>query len=541
MPALVWRFASVLAGVSPAPSRCFLAALLAGAGLLGGGPAGAGPAARAAEPAPGRPNIVVILTDDQGYGDLGCYGATEVATPHLDRMAAEGMRFTDFYVAAPFCSPSRAALLTGRLPVRCGVPYVLFPTEHTGLPPEEITLAEMLRSAGYATALVGKWHLGWRRELRPQRQGFDEFYGLWHTNDVEEWRVGAPFRQLSVFAPLALRDGDRVVEAPVEQAQLTARYTQRAQDFIRRHRERPFFLLLSHTMPHVPQYASPAFSGRSRGGLYGDAIEELDASTGALLAELRRLGLAEKTLVIFLSDNGAAPRPAGARAAKKGGEGSRFPGRAFGGSNGPLRGGKGQTFEGGIRVPCLAWWPGTVPAGRVESTPGSALDLWPTLTRFAGVTPPRGLILDGVDLSRVLRGEGAEAALASRLLVHYFGPQLQAVREGPWKLILPVTAYPARREPSLWFAHQPALYERQHRLWPQPTLYHLPTDRGETTDVAARHPDLVERLRRRAQAFDAALQPQLSPVRYLPGPRPPAPGQIRQEQDDLTPWRELLQ
>ncbi|MBM3854649.1 MAG: arylsulfatase, partial [Verrucomicrobia bacterium] len=180
------------------------------------------------KPAKPPPNIILILADDLGYGDIGCYGSEVIATPRLDQMAKEGVRFTDFYVAAPFCSPSRAALLTGRLPARCGVPYVLFPSEHTGLPPGEITLAELLKPAGYATACVGKWHLGWHRSLRPMQQGFDEFFGLLHTNDAREWNVGAPFHQLGMFEPLTLRDGDRVVEAPVEQTLLTQKYTQRA-------------------------------------------------------------------------------------------------------------------------------------------------------------------------------------------------------------------------------------------------------------------------------------------------------------------------
>jgi len=206
-------------------------------------------AALAASP----PNLIVIFADDLGYGDLGCYGSTVISTPRIDRMAAEGARLTDFYVASPFCSPSRAALLTGRLPARCGVPYVLFPSEHTGLPPEEITIAEMLKPAGYATALIGKWHLGWRRELRPQNQGFDEVFAIRHSNDADEWLPGRPFHQLTDFEPLTLRDGDRIVEAPVDQALLTEKYTQRALDFILRSRSKPFFLFLPHTMPHVPQ------------------------------------------------------------------------------------------------------------------------------------------------------------------------------------------------------------------------------------------------------------------------------------------------
>lgn len=485
----------------------------------------------AAEPNSRPPNFIVILADDLGYGDLGCYGSRTIATPRLDRMAREGMRFTDFYVAAPLCSPSRAALLTGRLPARTGVPYVLFPTEHTGLPSEEVTLAEMLKPAGYATACVGKWHLGWRRELRPQRQGFDEFFGLLHTNDVEVWAPGSAFHQLSLFAPLDLRDGDQVVEAPVDQAQLTGRYTERARDFIRRNRDRPFLLYLAHTMPHIPQHASPAFAGKSQDGIYGDAIEELDWSTGQILDLLQELGLTERTLVIFTSDNGAGQR--GAKPNPK----ARFPGRSFGGSNGPLRAGKASTFEGGVRVPCIVRWPGTIATGRVEATPASTLDLFPTLARLGRAALPEGRPLDGIDLSAVLRGE--PHSLGNRTLFHYFGVQLQALREGPWKLIVPVEALPQTRVSSLWFEHQPGLFERQHRLWPNAALYNLADDVGEKHDVAEAQPEVVARLLAKARAFDRQFQQEIPKVQYLPGPRSPAPGQIRQASDDVAPWLEL--
>jgi arylsulfatase A len=479
-----------------------------------------------------RPNIIVILADDLGYGDIGCYGSETIATPQLDRMAREGIRFTDFYVSAPFCSPSRAALLTGRLPARCGVPYVLFPTEHTGLPSSESTLAELLKPAGYATACVGKWHLGWRRELRPLRQGFDEYFGLLYTNDAQEWKVGDPFGQLSMFEPLSLRDGDRVVESPVDQSMLTQKYTQRALDFIQRNQGRPFFLYLAHTAPHIPQYASPAFAGKSQDGVYGDAIEELDWSTGQVLDLLSELHLAQRTLVIFLSDNGA-----GLRAAKPNPQ-TPFPGHAYGGSNGPLRGGKGQTFEGGVRVPCLAWWPGTVPAGGDESTPLSAMDCFPTFARLAGAAVPAGLTLDGEDISPVLKGQ--PTSVKDRALYYYFGVQLQAVRQGPWKLIVPVEHYPQQRVPSLWFAHYPDVFERQHRLWPKATLYDLSKDIREKTNVADEHPEVVEKLLERAREFDREFQRQIPAVQYLAGPRPPAPGQIRSPGEDVSQWQQLI-
>jgi arylsulfatase A len=477
------------------------------------------------------PNIVVINADDLGYGDLGCYGSKVIATPRMDQMAREGARFTDFYVASPFCSPSRAALLTGRLPARSGVPYVLFPSEHTGLPASEVTIAEILKSVGYATACVGKWHLGWRQEMRPQQQGFDEFFGLLHTNDTEEWKVGQPFLQLSMFEPLQLRDGDRVVESPVDQAMLTQRYTERAVDFIRRNRERPFFLYLAHTMPHIPQYASPAFVGKSKDGIYGDSIEELDWSTGQVLDVLTELGLDEQTLVIVTSDNGANLR------GKKPNPNDRFPGRSNGGSNGLLRAGKGSTFEGGIRVPCIARWPGKVHGGRDDHSVWSTMYLLPTFAKLAGAPLPTGITLDGRDASHTLFGSAApDESLA---LFDYFGVQLQAVREGPWKLIVPITELPTTRVPSIWFEHQRGLFERQHRFWPNATLYNLDEDIGEQTDVAAEYPEIVASMLAKATAFDQKLQKETSPVQYLPGPKPPSPDQIRTLPDNIDAWLKL--
>lgn len=478
-----------------------------------------------------EPNIIVINCDDLGYGDLGCYGSKVIATPRIDRMAREGVRFTDFYVASPFCSPSRAALLTGRLPARCGVPYVLFPTEHTGLPPNEITIAEVLKLAGYSTACVGKWHLGWRKEMRPQQQGFDEFFGMLHTNDIEEWKAGLRFHQLSMFEPTQLRDGDRVVEAPVDQAMVTQRYTERALDFIRRQHQRPFFLYLAHTMPHIPQYASPEFSGKSKDGVYGDCIEEIDWSTGRILDLLTELHLDERTLVILTSDNGAGIR------GPKANPNERFPGHAFGGSNTPLRGGKGSTFEGGIRVPCIAWWPNRIKAGREDATPWSALDFLPTFAKLANTPCPTNVTFDGIDSSGLLLGRPQPAE--PRMLLHYFGVQLQAVRKGPWKLFVPVAQPPEVHVPSLWFEHQPGLFERQHRLWPKPTLYHLSDDPGEKADASAANAEVVTSLLQKARAFDEAFQKQIPPVLYLPGPKPPAPGQVRTPTDDIRAWLKL--
>jgi len=483
------------------------------------------------------PNIIFILADDLGYGDLSCYGSTTIATPRIDRLAKEGIRFTDYYSASPFCSPSRAALLTGRLPARCGVPYVLFPAEHTGLPPEEVTLAEALKAQGYATACIGKWHLGWDKIHRPQQQGFDEFFGLPYSNDSNEWPVGDPYIQVMGLEPLPLMDGDKIVEAPVDQSTLTQRYTERAVQFIRQHRDRPFFLYLPHTMPHIPQYASAKFAGKSNGGLYGDVIEELDHSTGGILDTLQELKLDQNTIVVFTSDNGAALKQANAnpKAKAKAKANSRFPGRDLGGSNGNLRAGKGTTFEGGVRVPCIVRWPAKITTAREEATPTSMMDWWPTFVKLAGGQVPPKLMLDGTDILPLLTNT---AKSSPRTFHHYFGVQLQAVREDRWKLLVPIAEYPSPVPPSLWFVHQPMLFERQHRLWPKPTLYDLAADPGETKDLAADHPDVVKRLLEKAQAFDTQFQREQKRMEIHPGPPPPNPGQIRQPDEDLSKWRQ---
>jgi arylsulfatase A-like enzyme len=480
-----------------------------------------------AQTADQRPvNVVLIVADDLGYGDLGCYGSTTIATPRLDAMAREGARFTDFYVAAPFCSPSRASILTGRLPARCGVPYVLFPAEHHGLPTDEITIANVLRERGYATACIGKWHLGWDEPFRPKRHGFDEYFGLPYSNDSTEWGVGEPFMQVMGLGPLPLIDGNTVAEAPVDQSSLTQRYTARAVEFVRKNYERPFFLYLPHTMPHIPQYASPQFAGRSKAGLYGDVVEELDWSVGVLLDLLRELKIDDRTLVIFTSDNGAPARPQqqAAKTAKAAKGGSRFPGRDLAGSNGPLRSGKGTTFEGGIRVPAIAWWPTTLAAGRTITEPISTLDLLPTFATLTGTKLPADRVFDGCDVSQLLLRDEPQPP---RTLYHYFGSQLQAVREGKWKLFLPIEQLPENRLPSLWFVHQPELFARQHRLWPKPTLYDLSADVAEANDVAAENPTIVQRLLAQARDFDERFQPAVHPIEDVRGPPPPAPGEIR--------------
>ena len=445
-------------------------------------------------------NVVVILADDLGYGDLSCYGSETIATPHLDQLAAEGLRFTDFYAAAPFCSPSRASMLTGRYPIRAGVPLVLFPQEKTGLPAHETTVAELLKDRGYATICIGKWHLGTEAPFHPTNHGFDEWFGLPYSNDMMMWDGVEPFRAQHALRELPLFDCTaptaQAAEAPAEQTTLTRRYTERALRFMEDHRDEPFFMYFAHTFPHSPQYASPEFDGTSKGGIYGDTVEELDWSVGRIVAALRRLDLDRRTLVFFTSDNGPAPgNPARIVDGKP---------RYSGGSAGPLRGHKGMTWEGGMREPAIAWWPERIEAGRVTSQTASILDVLPTVCSITGADLPLRRTLDGRDLSPLLLG-GEEAGLGDRLFCYYFGGQLQAVRRGVWKLILPISEYP-RQPDSLWYLLVPDLFKRQHRLFPKAELYNLHDDAGETCDVAAEHPDIVRALLAEAQRFDAELQ-----------------------------------
>ncbi|MGH9632811.1 MAG: sulfatase family protein, partial [Bryobacteraceae bacterium] len=303
------------------------------------------------------PNFVILLCDDLGYGDLGCYGNKSIRTPNIDRMASEGTRLTEFY-AAPTCTPSRASLLTGRYPLRSGLTRVLGPREHFGIPDSEITLAEALKQRGYRTACIGKWHLGDRPPYRPNRHGFEHFYGLLYSNDmmlpIVEW------------PPIKLFNDRTVIESPVEQSSLTQRFTGEAIRFIDANKDNPFFLYLPYTMPHLPWSASANFVGKSAHGLYGDMVEEIDWSAGEVLKALARNGVDKDTVVVFLSDNGPeliTPAP--------------------GGSAGPFRGGKGSTWEGGVRVPCIIRWPGTVPNGVERDGICSTMDLFATFTQIA--------------------------------------------------------------------------------------------------------------------------------------------------------------
>jgi arylsulfatase A-like enzyme len=424
-------------------------------------------------------NIVIILTDDQGYGDLGCYGSPSIRTPNIDRMAAEGVRFTDFYSGAEVCTPSRAALLTGRYPLRSGMAgqrRVLFPNSAGGLPPAEVTLAEALKARGYATAHVGKWHLGIHPGSRPPDQGFDSTFGLPYSNDMDA-RPGITGKDRASAHPPAdgwnvalLRNGE-VVERPAQQATLTRRYTEEAVRFITAQKDRPFFLYLAHSMPHTPLFASPAFQGKSRRGLYGDVIEEIDWSTGEILAALRRAGLAERTFVFFTSDNGPWLI-----------EGAQ------GGSAGPLREGKGSTWEGGMRVPGIAWMPGRIrPA--VTSDPASSLDLYPTALALAGAPTPTGVDLDGLDLMPLL---ATRQPLPERPYFFYRGTELFACRLGDWKAHFRSQNGYGQPKPE---NHEP------------PLLFRLPHDPSEKYNVADAHPEVLARIATAVTAHRATVKP----------------------------------
>ena len=426
------------------------------------------------------PNFVVILADDLGYGDLGVYGHPSIRTPNIDRMAAEGVRLTEFYAAAPTCTPSRAALLTGRYPKRSGMVRVIIPKEKWGLPSSEITLAGALKKAGYTTGVIGKWHLGGRKPYRPRKRGFDSFFGVLYSNDM----TLLPLLKWPRFA--LLRD-DQPVESPAKVKNLTQRYTGEAVRFIEENKERPFFLFLSHTMPHVPARPSDEFRGRSRFGRYGDVVEELDASTGEVLRALKENGLDEQTMVVFTSDNG--PFLGGVRREKSEKPNKRGQAR---GSAGDLRGAKGTTWEGGLRVPFVARWPGTIPAGGVRGGIATMMDLFPTFLKQAGAPLPADRVIDGRDLLPYLKGD-EEAPHDD--FYYYFRSRLFAVRSGDWKLHF------FKKELTKQGKVKDPVKNRE------PELYDLAGDPPEKNNVAEDHPEVVARLTDMAKTFDDGIEP----------------------------------
>jgi arylsulfatase A-like enzyme len=402
-----------------------------------------------------RPNFVLITCDDMGYADIEPYRADVEYTPHLARMAREGMRFTSWY-AAPVCSPSRSALMTGCYPKRVGLSFgswhaVLMPGDWHGLNPKEITVARLLQGLGYATGCVGKWHLGDQPEFLPTRHGFDSYYGIPYSNDMRP-APKAGGAQEYPHPPLPLLRNNDLLREVTDQDVLTADYTRESIAFIEKNKNKPFFLYLPHNMVHGPLAAGKAWRGRTGKGLYEDSVAEIDDSVGQILKTLERLKLAENTLVIFLSDNGGTPRA----------------------NNKPLRGNKGSTWEGGLRVPAIAWWPGRVAKGRVNDEIVSNMDVLPTFAKLAGGAAPADRTIDGHDLSGVLLGQ-ANARVGYKAFYFYHANQLKAVREGAWK------------------------------LHTNGELYNLAVDIGESKDVAAGQPEVVARLQSRLAEARADL------------------------------------
>ncbi|MBS12088.1 MAG: Cerebroside-sulfatase [Gemmatimonadetes bacterium] len=399
-----------------------------------------------------KPNIILIFCDDLGYGDLTCYGSEHNRTSRLDQMADEGIRFNDFYVPAPLCTPSRAGLMTGCYPKRVGLDYgyrngTLFPGDPLGLNPDEITLPRLLKDAGYATKMVGKWHLGDQPEFLPEQHGFDSYFGIPFSNDM---LPDHPRQDVYRFPHLPLLRGDRVVETDPNQASLTENYLRECVSFIQENKDGPFFLYFAHMYVHVPIYAPLTFLQQSQNGPYGAAVEHIDHTTGVILDTLSRLGIDENTLVIFTSDNGSNGRQ--------------------GGSNGPLRGAKGSTWEGGMREPCIARWPGRIPAGRVSSEVATTMDFLPTFSRLAGVEPPTDRNLDGHDIADILLG-GEGAVSPYEAFYYYRRNHLNAVRSADWKLHL---------DDNL--------------------LYDLSSDIGEEQNLYSDQPNVVARLNGLADA-----------------------------------------
>ena len=411
-----------------------------------------------------QPNLIVIFCDDLGYGDLGCYGSEKNRTPNVDQLAKSGIMFTDFYSSSPVCTPSRSSLMTGCYARRVGMHedytghWVLIPRSRRGLNPDELTVAEALQSAGYATACIGKWHLGDQPEHLPTQHGFDFYFGIPYSNDMQSKGRGDP--------PLPLVEQRTVIEAPVDQSTLTKRYTEAAIEFITENKSKPFFVYLPHTFPHLPLFASPDFLGQSANGRYGDSVEEIDWSTGQILNSLDRLGIADNTLVIFTSDNGSNGRN--------------------GGSNQPLSGTKGSTMEGGMRVPMLAKWPGRIKPGAVCNELATTMDLLPTFCKLAGAKLPEQKI-DGFDITDLLlSNESAKSEYESFL--YYRRRQLQAIRMGDWKYHLPLEAtHPNWTTPNTERPGRPA------------KLVNLKDDLGEQNDVSEANPDVLAKMQAIAQ------------------------------------------
>ena len=434
------------------------------------------------------PNFIIIFTDDQGFEDIGCFGSPKIKTPHLDKLAAEGRKFTSFYSANSVCSPSRASLLTGCYPVRVSIPGVLFPRHEIGLNPDEITIADLLKSKGYATSCIGKWHIGHKPKFLPTRQGFDSYYGIPYSNDMTidpEANLAADIKLREGFTLERIRNekpkkdfvplmrNEEVIEYPCDQTTLTQRYTQEAVKFIEENKNKPFFLYLPHTMPHIPLFASEKFKGKSERGLYGDTIEEIDWSVGEIMKALRDNNLDENTLVIYTSDNGPWKL--------KGGRG---------GSAHPLRGFKFQTYEGGMRVPCIMYWKGKVPAGSSCDEIAATIDLLPTIAGLSGAELPNDRAIDGKDIWPLIAGKKG-AQTPHEIYFFYKGNKLESARQGKWKL-------------------------RRSGKKSQPVeLYDLASDISESKNLAKENEILVNEMIKKMNLFDEKLKKNQRPAGKL--------------------------
>ena len=434
------------------------------------------------------PNIVVIFIDDMGYADIGPFGAKGYATPHLDRMAREGRKFTDFYVTQAVCSASRAGLLTGCYNVRVGILGALGPKARHGINANEVTLAEICKQKGYATACYGKWHLGHHKKFLPMQHGFDDYFGLPYSNDMWPYHPGVlhlPMEQrLKKWTHLPLIDGNSVINPKVtgsDQEQLTTQYTERAVQFIEKNKANPFFVYLPHSMVHVPLYVSAKFKGKSKAGLFGDVMMEVDWSVGQILDTLRKHKLDKNTLVIFTADNG--------------------PWLSYGdhaGSAAPLREGKGTMFDGGCRESTLMWWPGTVPAGSVCKTPAMTIDILPTVAKLIGTKLPKHKI-DGKSIVNLIKGTSNESS--QEAYYFYYSKQLQAIRMGKWKLHFPHGYRTMAGKPGGKGGIPTKYSQTKIGL----ALFDLDKDIGETTDVKDKHPEIVAKMQKLGEAMRTEL------------------------------------
>ena len=435
------------------------------------------------------PNIIIIMTDDQGYADVGKFGAKGFSTPHLDRMADEGLRFTNWYVPQAVCGASRAGLLTGCYPNRINMLGAPGPSSRGGIADGEVLISEMLKDRGYSTALFGKWHLGHLRKFLPLQHGFDEYYGLPFSNDMWPYHPGVRHlsmeKRLKRWPHLPMIEGNEIINkevSPEDQVGLTTSYTEKAVDFIARNRTKPFFLYVAHSMPHVPLFVSEKFKGKSEQGLYGDVIMEIDWSVGQILSALKKFDLADNTLVLFTSDNG--------------------PWLSYGnhaGSAHPLREGKGTTWEGGQRVPCIVRWPRRIPAGQACHTPAMHIDLFPTIQNIVGGTAPPHQI-DGRDITALLTNPG-EAKSPHEAYFFYRGDRLEAVRSGKWSLHLNHSYRSLKDQPGKDGIPGPYIQKQT-----EVTLYDLEKDLSQKRNIAEDYPRIVNRLRDLAKKFDASLR-----------------------------------